>query len=284
VTGVKGNILLNGIEPAGVAKLANLEWVEGSDALLAGLGSTGALVEQRWGEDKGIAVGDRVTITGPRGDRVPVTVRGSVRDRAGLFVSSLAVPRELLTSRLGVRDDLITFAGIAAGADPTAIRHRIDALLSERFANAEARSQQQLKEDQAAQIDQLVSLIYVLLGLSVLVSTFGIVNTLSLTILERTRELGMLRAIGMSRRQVRRMIRYESVVTALLGAIVGAIVGTGLGIAAVTALEEEGFILSISPTVPVGVLIAAVVLGVLAASRPARRASRLEVVQALQYE
>ncbi|MGH2942023.1 MAG: ABC transporter permease [Solirubrobacteraceae bacterium] len=284
VTGVKDDILLNGIDPAGVAKLANLEWVEGSDELLAGLGSTGALVEQRWGEDKGIAVGDRVTITGPRGDRVAVTVRGSVRDRAGLFVSSLAVPSELLRGRLGVRDDLITFAGIAPGADAEATRKRIDELLAARFANAEARSQQELKDDQAAQIDQLVGLIYVLLGLSVLVSTFGIVNTLSLTILERTRELGMLRAIGTSRRQVRRMIRYESVITALLGAIVGAIVGIGLGIAAVTALEEEGLILSISATVPIGVLIAAVLLGILAAIRPARRASRLEIVQALQYE
>lgn len=284
VSGVEGDILLNGIEPAGVAELSNLEWVEGSDDVLARLGPTGALVESNWGEDNGIAVGDRLTITGPRGDRVAVTVRGSVRDRAGLIVASLAIPRRTLMSRLGVRDDLVAFAGFAAGADPRATRARIDELLAERFSNTEARSQEELRDDQAAQLDQLVSLIYVLLGLSVLVSTFGIVNTLSLTIFERTRELGMLRAIGTSRRQVRRMIRYESVVTALLGAIVGTLVGIGLGVAAVTALEEEGLVLSVSPTVPIGVLLVAVLIGILAAVRPARRAARLQVVEALQYE
>ena len=123
-----------------------------------------------------------------------------------------------------------------------------------------------------------------LLGLSVLVSIFGVVNTLSLTIFERTRELGMLRAIGTSRRQVRRMIRYESVVTALLGAIVGAVVGLALGIAAVIALADEGLELSVSPSLPLTVLIAAILIGVVAAIGPARRASRVDVIEALQYE
>ncbi|MDP8968659.1 MAG: ABC transporter permease [Actinomycetota bacterium] len=284
VRGVDDAIVLNGLDRAGVAKIADFEWIEGSDSLLAGLGPKDALVEQSWAEDNSVAVGDRILVTGPRGDRASLTVKGSVRDRPGLFVSSLAIARETLRERLGVRDDVMTFAGFADAADPEATRRRIDELLAERFANAQARSQQELKDDQAAQIDQLVSLIYVLLGLSVIVSTFGIVNTLSLTIFERTRELGMLRAIGTSRRQVRRMIRYESVITALLGAVVGATIGIGLGVAAVSALEEEGLVLSLSPTVPVAVLIAAVVIGVLAAIRPARRASRLQIVQALQYE
>jgi putative ABC transport system permease protein len=282
--GVRGRILLNGIEPAALDELVDLQWVEGSDEVLAAMGPTSALVERNWARDNEIAVGDRVVVTGPRGDRITVTVTGSVRDRAGLFVSSLALRRETLRDRLGVRDDLITFAGFAGGADARAVRARIDELLRQRFGNAQARSQQELKADQAARIDQLVALIYVLLGLSVLVSTFGIVNTLSLTIFERTRELALLRAIGTSRRQVRRMIRYESVVTAMLGALVGAITGIGLGIAGVTALEEEGLVLSLSAAVPVGVLIVAVLIGILAAIRPARRASRLQVIEALQYE
>jgi putative ABC transport system permease protein len=283
-SGVRGRIALNGIDTAGLAELVNLQWVEGSDELLARLGPAQALVERDWGEENGVAVGDRIVLTGPGGDRIAATVRGSVRDSAGLFVESLALPRRTLVDRLGVRDDLVAFAGFAAGADAGATRRRIDALLETRFANTQARSQRELKDDQAAQIDQLVALIYVLLGLSVLVSTFGIVNTLSLTIFERTRELAMLRAIGTSRRQVRRMVRYESVITALLGAGVGAVLGLVLGIAAVTALEEEGLVLSVSPTAPIVVLVAAMVIGVLAAIRPARRASRLPVVQALQYE
>jgi putative ABC transport system permease protein len=284
VDGVEDDILLNGIEPAGVAEIANLDWDEGSDELLADLGPTGALVESGWGEDNGVAVGDEVTMTGPQGDRIAAMVEGSVDDQAGLVVASLALPRQTLREQLGVRDDLITFAAFAPSADAAATRERVDALLEERFPNAEARSQQELKDDQAQQIDQLVALIYVLLGLSVLVSLFGVANTLSLTIFERTRELGMLRAIGASRRQMRRMIRYETVITTLLGTIVGTVVGLGLGAAAVSALEEEGLELSISLTLPITVLVLAIIFGVIAATRPARRAARLNVIEALQYE
>ena len=141
-----------------------------------------------------------------------------------------------------------------------------------------------MKADQSQQIDQLVTLIYVLLGLAVIVSVFGVVNTLALTILERTRELGMLRAIGTSRSQVRRMVRYESVINALLGTVVGAVIGVLLASAAVEALKDEGLILSIPLALPIVVLVAAIVLGVLAAIGPARRASRLDVIESLQYE
>ena len=165
-----------------------------------------------------------------------------------------------------------------------ATRQAIDDLLSDRFPNAEARSQEEFKSDRQGEIDQLIALIYVMLGLSVLISIFGVVNTLSLTIFERTRELGMLRAIGTSRSQVRRMIRYESIVTALLGATVGAVVGLVLGIGAVTALDDEGLELAVSPSLPITVLVAAIVIGIVAAIAPARRASRVDVIEALQYE
>ena len=133
-------------------------------------------------------------------------------------------------------------------------------------------------------MDQILGIFYVLLGLAVIVSLFGIVNTLALSVLERTRELGMLRAVGMSRRQVRRMIRHESVVTALIGAVLGIAVGLFLAGLATTALSGEGLRFA----VPVGSLVAftvvAAVAGVLAAVGPARRASRLDVLKALQYE
>jgi putative ABC transport system permease protein len=145
-------------------------------------------------------------------------------------------------------------------------------------------SKSEFQTDQSAWVDQILGIFYVLLGLAVLVSLFGIVNTLALSVLERTRELGMLRAIGMSRRQVRRMIRHESVVTALIGAVLGIGVGLFLAGLATTALSEEGLRFA----VPVGSLVAftavAAVAGVLAAVGPARRASRLDVLRALQYE
>jgi putative ABC transport system permease protein len=152
------------------------------------------------------------------------------------------------------------------------------------FPVVEVRNQEELKENQEEQINQLLGLIYALLALAVIVSLFGIANTLALSIHERTRELGMLRAIGMSRRQVRTMIRYEAVITALIGALLGMVIGVIFAALIAQPLEEDGFALSY----PVGQLIAMLVFaafaGVLAAIPPARRASRLNVLEALQYE
>ena len=277
-------VLLTGFDPTTAGEVVKLDWAEGSDAVLDRLGDRGALVEEGWAADHDVDVGDRLQVTGTGGEEIDVTVEGSVRDRPGLVVDTLAVPRATLQEELGARDDVLTLVGFASGADPDATRQRIDELLSSRYPNAEARSQQELKEDQEADVDELLTLIYAMLGLSVIVSVFGVVNTLSLTILERTRELAMLRAIGTSRSQVRRMIRYESVITALLGATVGTLIGLGLGIGAVEALKEEGLVLSIPASLPIIVVVLGIAIGILAAIRPARRASRLEVVQALQYE
>jgi putative ABC transport system permease protein len=152
------------------------------------------------------------------------------------------------------------------------------------FPVAEVLNQGELKESREEQVDQLVNLVYALLLLAVLISLFGIANTLALSIHERTRELGMLRAIGMSRRQVRTMIRYEAVITALIGAILGMALGVVFAALIAQPLKDEGFTLSY----PVGSLILLLVLagfaGVLAAIPPARRASRLDVLQSLQYE
>ena len=135
-----------------------------------------------------------------------------------------------------------------------------------------------------AWLDDVMNLFYVLLALSVIVSLFGMVNTLVLAVFERTRELGMLRAVGMTRRQARRMIRQESIITALIGAALGLPLGVGLAALVTQSLSKYG----VSFSLPVGTLIVftvvAVIAGVLAAIAPARRASRLNVLNALQYE
>lgn len=283
IEGLDQETFLGGLD-RDLPEITNLDWVEGDDETLRSLEANGAIVEAGWGEDNDVAVGDEVELVGPGGERLTATVEGSIRDPAGLFVGTLSLPHETLREEFGARGEFSVLVGFEPGADPNATRTAVDELLADRFPVAEARNQQELKDEQAQQVDQLVTLIYVLLGLAVIVSIFGIVNTLALTILERTRELAMLRAIGTSRSQVRRMVRYESVINALLGTIVGAIIGLVLASLAVNALEEEGLVLSIPVALPVVVLLAAILLGVLAAIGPARRTSRLDLIQALQYE
>jgi putative ABC transport system permease protein len=155
-------------------------------------------------------------------------------------------------------------------------------VLDTSFPEAKALTNGEFIAQQEGQVDQLLGLIYALLALAIIVSLFGIVNTLVLSITERTRELGMLRAVGMSRRQVRRVIRYEAVITAVIGGIIG--LGLGIVLAVLVTRAIDDFSLAI----PVGqlffVLILSAVAGVLAAVLPARRASRLDVLESLSYE
>jgi len=152
------------------------------------------------------------------------------------------------------------------------------------FPDAKIQTRSQFKTSFERPINQLLGLLYVLLGLSVIISLFGIVNTLVLTVFERTRELGMLRAVGMTRRQVRRMIRHESVVTALIGAALGIVVGIFLALLVTQALSKEGFVFAVPYGNLIAFVIAAIIAGILAAIFPARRAARLNVLEALQYE
>ncbi len=275
---------ISGLDPEPASQVFNLDWEDGDDQTLAELGSGEAIGEVGWAETNSVDVGDELTLVGPDGARVSIEIVGLVNDDAGLVVESIAITRDSMRDDLGADFDATVLMNYAEGADPDGTRESVDTFLEERFPDTESRNQAEIKEDQESQLDQLVSLIYILLGLSVIVSIFGVVNTLALTILERTRELGMLRAIGTSRSQVRRLVRYESVINALLGTIVGAVVGLLLAVAAVSALADEGLDLSVPVTLPIVVLVAALILGVLAAIRPARRASRLDVIEALQYE
>ena len=133
-------------------------------------------------------------------------------------------------------------------------------------------------------VDQILTMFYGLLAMSVLISIFGIVNTLVLSVHERTREIGMLRAIGATRRQLRQMVRYESVITAVIGGVLGTAVGVAMAYVIVTQLGGDGLVFSL-PWTQLGVfLVLAVVVGVVAAVLPARRAANTRILEAIQYE
>jgi putative ABC transport system permease protein len=153
------------------------------------------------------------------------------------------------------------------------------------YANVSSKTRAQFESDQKHQIDQLLGLVYVLLALAVLVALIGIVNTLILSVFERTHEIGLLRAVGMRRRQVRSMIRAEAVIIALFGAVVGIVIGTGLGAALASALRNNG-VTVIAVPVPslIGFLVLSALLGLAAASWPARRAANLDVLAAIAAE
>ena len=147
------------------------------------------------------------------------------------------------------------------------------------------KDQQAFAAEQREPIDQLVLMIFALLGLALLIAVLGIVNTLALSIIERTREVGLLRAIGVSRAQLRRMVTLESVVIAVLGAVLGVVMGIGFGVALMHALRDQGLEVV---DVPVGqlamFLVVSLVIGVLAAVLPARRAARLDVLAAISTD
>jgi putative ABC transport system permease protein len=273
-------IAVDGVDEKRIASVFGFDWKQGSDDSYAELASGGAIVTDRFAEDHDLGVGDRFKVTAIKGDKLDLTVAGiSKPDRFNpLGVGDISVARSAYDESFTAERERYAFVS-AEGAS----RPRLEQALAS-FPDVKLQSKSEFQTDQSAWVDQILGVFYVLLGLAVIVSLFGIVNTLALSVLERTRELGMLRAIGMSRRQVRRMVRHESVVTALIGAVLGIAVGLLLAGLATSALSKEGLRFA----VPVGSLVAftavAVVAGVLAAIGPARRASRLNVLRALQYE
>jgi putative ABC transport system permease protein len=153
------------------------------------------------------------------------------------------------------------------------------------YPNVQVQTRAQFEQTQVSNVNQLLGLVYALLGLAVVIALIGIVNTLMLSVFERTREIGLLRAVGMRRRQVRTMVRSEAVILAIFGAIVGIVIGTALGLALVASLRQQGITETVVPVSNLVIfLLLAAVLGLIAATWPARRAARLDVLAAIATE
>jgi putative ABC transport system permease protein len=259
-----------------------LNWDNGSDDLLSRLGSDRAVVSNDFAETHDVAVGDTLRFTTPRGNEVSYEVAGIYDSAAGL-VGGVIVSNASLESSWEAKD--VAFAMVTAepGTEPEALKQAEVAALAE-FPTAKPQTIEDFKEEQNRQVDGLVGLVYALLSLSVIVALLGIVNTLALSVHERTRELGMLRAVGMSRRQVRRMVRAESTITALIGAVLGTVLGIAFAALLSRPLADEGFVFEIPVGTLIVVAILAAVAGVVAAIPPARRASRVDVLRAVTTE
>ena len=206
-------------------------------------------LEKDFADANDFDVGDRLEVTTPIGccgptRKLNLTVPGIFEDKSGL-IGDFMVTGSTIATRFGQRDDDMQFVAVQQGANVDAVQTRVERVLDQRFPSPKSQNRSEFKDSITGGIDQFLALIYALLSLSVIVSLFGIVNTLVLSIHERTREIGMMRAIGTPRSLVRRIVRYESVITALIGAVLGLTVGFILGVVTTVALEDEGFLLSI---------------------------------------
>lgn len=276
---------LTAIEPQSFTKMYKTEWEHGSAATLSSLGQHETVITKKFASAHGLHVGDRLSVLTPTAQRVTLTVRGIVKEEVLGLLANLTIARPLASAAFGQREDGVNFISYAPGANATQVRSSVEALLKESFPQTHAQTAAQYTKEVSNGVDKFLLLVYVLLALSVLVSLFGIVNTLILSIYERTRELGMMRAIGTSRRQIRQMIRYESLITGLIGGVLGLIIGV-VGAVLVTelALSGAGYVLSIPVGTLILLVIAAAVAGLGAALLPARRAAKLDVLQALASE
>ena len=278
---VKGSTaFVTAVDPGTIDDVASLEL---SSEAIQGLEDGKIVVFDDVMADEGWEVGDTIPTAFATVGKAPLVIGGTFSENSLIgtnYVISLDTYGQVFQQQL----DAFVMVKLEPGADAAAVASSVVAATKE-FGNIEVQDQTAFREQQAGFIDQLLGLITALLAFAIMIALFGIVNTLGLSIFERTRELGLLRAVGMSRKQVKRMIRWESVIIAIIGAFLGVVIGVFFGFALQQALANQGVT---ELVIPVGSLAVYVILaalaGVLAAIWPARRAAKLNVLESISYE
>ena len=274
---------ITGIEPGSIAAAYRFDWKSGSDAVLAKLGRNGAIVDDVFAEEKGLRLGDAFPLLTPSGKRLELEVKAIFEPPPFYpLLGSVSVTRATFDSLYERPRNAFTFVSVAGAPSVETKRSLASALAGYPELKVQTRGEWIAAQD--AEADSFLIFLYVLLALSVIVSLFGMVNTLVLSVYERTRELGMLRAVGMTRRQARRMVRHEGVITALIGAALGLPLGVFLAALVTQALSQYDVQFAIPLVQLLVFTVVAIFAGIVAAVAPARRASRLNVLDALQYE
>jgi putative ABC transport system permease protein len=265
---------LNAVDPSQINSLMDLRSVKGN---IADLGPTGIAVLQATADDNGLKLGSPVRVEFPQTGAHDLTVE-AIYSQGGF--GNWAITLDAFEANYQDQFDAQVFIKTEHGPTPaqTAALQKV----MDQYPGPKLQTRDEFKQSQAQQINQFLNLVYVLLFFAIVIALFGIANTLGLSIIERTHELGLLRAVGMSRAQLRATVRWESVIIALLGTLLGLVVGVAFAYVMVQALSDQGidkFSLALPQLILIVVLSA--LFGILAAMWPARRAARLDILRSI---
>jgi putative ABC transport system permease protein len=228
-----------------------------------------------------VGLGDTVDMTLQSGETRPLTVQVIFEKED--TVGDVIVTQGLHEQSGADQFDLTIYIERADGVDPGAAFTALQGVVDQ-YPTAELRDRESWIDAQADQLDTFVNLMYGLLMLAVLIAIASISNTLSLSIYERTREIGLVRAVGATRAQTRSTVRWESVLVALIGTVLGIVIGVFFGWAIISALDDEGAVFKVPVAALIVIIVLAIVAGILAAIRPARRAAKLDILRAVATE
>jgi putative ABC transport system permease protein len=285
VNGKKSSVItdvMNGVDPSTIASLYRIDWLGSADERVLGeLRGHNVLVEQQFSKAHGVGAGDSFRIETPTGGTARLNVIAVYDDPQ--MLQGMIVPQALFTEVSAARDPWLIFAHTLSGVSDDVARRRLESAL-EPFPVATVESQAGFADAETAALDQFIYLLYALLAMSVVISLFGIANSLFLSIHERTREFGLLRAVGATRSQVRQIVRYESIITAVIGGLLGIGVGLLFAFLVTQSLGDLGLGFEPPPAQLAIFLMLAVAVGIIAAVAPARRGARLQVLEALHAE
>lgn len=264
---------------AAVPDLMRLGMIAGAEADLA----DGIFVHEDPAADLHLQVGDVVTLTFQNGEQRDVPVAGIYRDSA--LAGNWVISQELVDSVITAEQvDFLVAVKVADGVSDEDAEAAMNRVL-EQFPQAKLDTAEQWKKDSAAQIDQLLVIITVLLAFAIVIAVLGISITLGLAVFERTREIGLMRAVGMTRRQTRRMVRWEAVIVSTFGALLGIVLGTLIGVALALAVPDSVIDrVAIDPMTIVIIVVGAVLAGLVAALYPSQKASNMDVLEAISAE